>query len=198
MSHLILASTSPYRAALLKRLGRPFIKVSPGVDEGSFKSEISDAKALADTLAMAKAQAALDQVKDLEPPVLAIGSDQVIIFQNHILGKPLSEDRAIEQIYLMSGKQHVLYSAVSLVGFNAEGEKIKEVFAVEALMTMWPLTMAEIKRYVDEDQPLDCAGSYKLEQGGIRLFEKIETSDFTTIEGLPLIELEKRLRTFFP
>jgi septum formation protein len=59
---------------------------------------------------------------------------------------------------------------------------------------MRPLTRAEIERYVAADQPLDCAGSYKLEDRGIVLFDKIETNDQTAITGLPLIALTSFLR----
>lgn len=194
--NLILASTSKYRAGLLRRLGREFIQISPDVDEDAFKAKSTDGKTLANDLALAKANAALIKAKQTMAPTIVIGGDQVIIFQNTILGKPHTQARALQQIKSMAGKQHVLYSAVALVGHDRDGHPISEVFGVEAKMTMWPLQEEEIERYIAQDLPLDCAGSYKLEQGGIRLFEKIETSDFTTIEGLPLIELEKRLRSF--
>ena len=187
---LILASTSVYRQKLLARLGRPFEIFNPDVDESQHKPLITNPWKLAEHLALVKAQAVAKLVAD-KPVSLIIGSDQVIIFQDKILDKPLTQERAIEQLKTMASKEHILYTAVALVSGSRQ-----EVFGVSAKMMMRPLTDAEIIDYVQQDQPLDCAGSYKLESGGIRLFSKIETTDFSTIEGLPLLELESRIRAW--
>ena len=190
MMPLILASTSVYRQKLLARLGRPFEIFNPDVDESQHKPLITNPWKLAEHLALVKAQAVAKLVAD-KPVSLIIGSDQVIIFQDKILDKPLTQKRAIEQLKAMASKEHILYTAVALVSGSRQ-----EVFGVSAKMMMRPLTDAEIIDYVQQDQPLDCAGSYKLESGGIRLFSKIETTDFSTIEGLPLLELESRIRAW--
>jgi septum formation protein len=90
----------------------------------------------------------------------------------------------------MSGKTHRLLTAVCIA---APGKRLISIMD-ETRLTMRSLTPEEALRYVERDQPLDCAGSYKIESLGISLFEKIETEDFTAIMGLPLIQVSQSLR----
>jgi septum formation protein len=181
---LILASTSPYRKQLLERLHYPFECQRPQVDEQAVQQVITDPRALAQELARRKAQA----VAQREPQALVIGGDQVASFHDRILGKPLTDSRAIEQLMEMQGKSHRLYTALHM-----QGPGIKEDILEVVELKMRPLTGAQVEAYVKLDQPLDCAGAYKIEAAGIKLFEKISTNDFNAIVGLPLIELQSRL-----
>ncbi len=117
-----------------------------------------------------------------------IGSDQVCMLEGEILGKPGTIANAISQLTKMQGKTHELITAVTLLSPKGEIS-----FSNRTQLSMRPLTLGEITRYVEADLPLDCAGSYKLETKGIRLFEKIEMSDHTSIIGLPLIQLNNHL-----
>ena len=181
---LILASQSPYRRELLSRLGVPFKTATPLLDERPFK-EKTRLSQLAKTLAWKKAQSVLP----LFPQALIIASDQTVSLGQTLFSKPKSPSRAQEQLHELQGKTHQLTTAVCLLG---QDEQIE--FQQTAYLTMRPLGSQEIQRYIKRDQPLDCAGSYKIERGGITLFEKIEVEDFTTIIGLPLIELTSSLR----
>ncbi len=182
---LILASTSPYRRALLERLGVPFRWLAPSVDEDAFKALGLAPQLLAERLATAKAASLR------EPDSVIIGSDQVACIDETILGKPGSHERAVEQLRLLSGREHRLITAMAV----SHQDQLRQHTDVTTL-TMRPLRRDEIERYVEADRPFDCAGSYKLESRGIALFERIATEDQTAITGLPLIALTTILRDF--
>ena len=181
---LILASTSKYRGELLSQLGWDFEMMKPGVDEEKVKQENHSPSELSLLLSKYKAQAVF--VK--RPDACVIGSDQVCTLDGKIFDKPGSIEAATEQISLLQGKIHELITAVTLVYPGGS-----ESFINKTTLHMRPLTLSEIHTYVKEDLPLDCAGSYKLESRGIKLFKTIEMSDHTSIIGLPLIDLTSHL-----
>lgn len=183
---LVLASTSSYRRALLARLGVPFTWLAPGVDEAAAKATASAPDALASLLARAKAAA----VARGQPDAVVIGSDQVVAVDGLVLDKPGDRERAIAQLQRLRGRSHRLITAVAIAHPGGWCE-----FVCDAVLHMRPLDDQEILRYVDRDQPFDCAGSYKLEQLGIALFDAIATADHTTITGLPLRQLAQALRS---
>jgi septum formation protein len=183
---LVLVSTSNYRRALLERLGVPFRYRPPRVDEGAWKKSISGPRQLALVLAVAKAES----VREEEPQSTLIGSDQLVAFEGQVFGKPASPEKAVAQLAAMSGRSHTLVTAVAVLH---AGET--HLHTDVATLHMRPLSRAEIERYVAADAPLDCAGSYKLEERGITLFDRIETEDHTAITGLPLIALTTILRS---
>ncbi|MEW4567853.1 Maf family protein [Tautonia sp. JC769] len=184
---LILASTSPYRRALLERLGLPFRCRAPGVDEDQFKAVGLPPRELADRLAIAKA----DAVARLEPDPrsIVIGSDQLVAFEGRVLGKPGSVERAVEQLLSLAGREHELITAMAVI----QGTNVVQHTDV-ARLRLRPLSRAEIERYILADRPIDCAGSYKLEARGVALFDRIVSDDHSAITGLPLIALTTILR----
>jgi septum formation protein len=181
---LVLASTSRYRRALLARLGLPFRALAPACDEEALKDPALAPQQLAEHLALAKArslQAAL-------PRATIIGSDQLAAVEVDgtwtILGKPGTRERAIDQLALLAGRTHLLVTAMAVIhhgGLQRHTDLTR--------LTMRALDRAALGRYVDADQPLDCAGAYKLEERGIALFSRIDSADHTAITGLPLIAL---------
>ena len=182
---LILASTSVYRRKLLERLGLPFRSIAPEVDEDVFKNSDLTPEVLAETLAVAKAHSVWSRF----PGAVVIGSDQVVEFDGGILGKPGTVERAVDQLLAMSGRPHRLITAVAIADPNGI-----ERFADVATLHLRAIDREEAVRYVEANRPLNCAGSYKIEELGISLFDRIESGDRTAIVGLPLIELGKRLR----
>lgn len=182
---LILASTSPYRKELLSRLQLDFTCLPSHVDEDSFKEKISDPLSLSQELAFQKAKAVFDH----NPDSIVIGSDQVSVLGDTVLGKPHTVERACEQLSKMSGQTHQLHTSVCILGMKEEVRWTNTTH-----LTMRSLTPQEIEDYVTRDQPLDCAGSYKVESLGISLFNRIDTEDFTAIVGLPLMKLSQYLR----
>ena len=186
--NLILASESPYRKELLGRLNLPFTCSPAHIDEESIWQNDLSPKEVSIELAKMKAQ----KVFQMNPDGLVIGSDQVIALDGKIFGKPGSIEKATQQLMALRGKTHQLITSVCLI---SKSNQI--VFSNETnLKVKADLTESEIRKYVKQDLPLNCAGSYKIEGMGIALFEKVETTDFTSIIGLPLIELSKQLKKF--
>ncbi len=188
MSGLILASTSAYRQALLSRLRLPFSVVRPEVDETPLPGEAP--AALAQRLAMAKACVVAARVDD----DWVIGSDQVAelagMSGGSALGKPGTRDAAIAQLTAMSGRAVVFHTALCLA--HPDGRRLDAMDATTVRFRT--LSADEIRRYVDSEQPLDCAGSFKSEGLGIALFEAIQSRDPTALVGLPLIATSRLLR----
>ena len=181
---LVLASTSRYRAELLERLRLPFQTARPDVDETPHGSEPPASLAL--RLATAKAEAVARQ----QPQAVVIGSDQVASCDGQLLGKPGSREGAIAQLQGMSGSDVVFLTAVAVAGPGAAAGQALDT----TLVRFRPLPDDAIARYVDAEQPWDCAGSFRCEGLGIALFEAIETSDPTALVGLPLIATARLLR----
>ena len=187
MPKIILASTSKYRKALVERLGLSVECIAPGVDEEACKAEIPDPLALARHLALAKALA----VAEKQPDAVVIGADQLATIDGLILGKPGTFENAVSQLETLAGRTHTLVTAMSIIGPGGEMQSHLDL----SQLTMRPLTRPELEKYVERDQPIDCAGSYKLEAAGIALFERIQTEDHTAITGLPLVALVTILRS---
>ena len=184
MTPLILASTSPFRQALLSKLGLPFIAVAPDCDETPQPDET--APQLVQRLALAKAQA----LAALHPQSWIIGSDQVCVLDGNITGKPHTVENACQQLAAASGKVITFYTGLALIQpQTAQQQVIFEPFNVH----FRHLSPVEIRHYVEKEQPLHCAGSFKSEGMGICLFERLEGRDPNTLIGLPLIALNEML-----
>lgn len=182
---LILASTSRYRKSLLERLGLPFQTWSPDVDETALEKE--PAPDLVERLARLKAASAQDRF----PDAVVIGSDQVAECDGEIVGKPGTADRAQAQLASFSGRTVRFLTAVHV---RCGASAIEHDAVVETAAVFRKLSGEEIERYIEQDQPLDCAGSFKSEQAGIGLLDALESPDPTAIIGLPLITVSRALR----
>lgn len=181
---ILLASSSTYRRALLKQLRIPFEYACPDIDESAHPGE--SPTELANRLAQEKAMTFSTQHHGL-----IIASDQVATRHGQLLGKPGSTAAAIEQLRACSGK-HVTFltSLFVLNSGNGEQRHCLEPYHVQFRL----LNNEDIERYVALDQPLDCAGSFKLESLGVNLFESISGNDPNALIGLPLIKLCQFLR----
>lgn len=176
---LVLASASSYKRKLLARLGLDFSSIEPEIEEDRLPEEAP--RQMAIRLAREKALAA----GSLHPDAFIIGADQVIALEGWIFQKPGDAETAIEQLLALQGATHSLITAVAL---RTPDEKIL-TDQVSFQMEMRPLSRREISAYVHEDRPLDCAGSYKIEAAGIRLFRNTIGPDPSAIEGLPLTRI---------
>ena len=187
---LILASSSQTRKDLMDRLRLDYRCISPDIDESAMGELHADD--LAKRLAYEKARVIAEQ----NPNAIVIGSDQVA-WREHapydFIGKPLSVENAIQQLQENSGKIVFFSTALSVQHLRSGFERtLIEHYQVKFRQ----LTLAEIERYIEIDQPLHCAGSFKCESLGISLFEKMVGDDQTTLMGLPMIQLCKILRQF--
>ena len=176
---LVLASTSPYRQQLLNKLAVSFVTASPDFDETPLTNETP--AELVSRLAKGKAESC-----QVDKPSLVIGSDQVCVINGEIIGKPLSEEKAIEQLTKQSGQSIQFFTGLALHNSETGQTDIKvDTFTVH----FRSLTIKQIANYVEKEQPLFCAGSFKSEGLGIALFERLEGKDPNTLVGLPLIDL---------
>lgn len=182
--NLILASTSRYRQALLSRLNLPFEVIRPEVDETPLLGETPIE--LVQRLAPMKAGA----VAARKPDAWVLGSDQIAELDGDPLGKPGHRERAIAQLSAMSGRTVAFHTAIAVAHWD--GPILTSLDTT--LVRFRPLLPDEIERYVDAEQPFDCAGSFKSEGLGITLFTAIESRDPTGLIGLPLIETARLLR----
>jgi len=182
MSHppIVLASTSPFRRALLQRLGLEFVTASPNTDETRLAGESPEH--LVTRLAEAKARA----IAGKHPNALIIGSDQVACVDGEVLGKPGNRERAIAQLSRATGKPVVFQTGLCLLNAaTGKTQTLCEPFRVYFRQ----LSRTQIEGYVDREQPFNCAGSFKSEGLGIALFERLEGDDPNALIGLPLIRL---------
>ncbi|MBV2128384.1 Maf family nucleotide pyrophosphatase [Rheinheimera sp. SM2107] len=185
MPALYLASTSRYRQQLLAKLTPHFTAIKPETDETPLPDE--DATALVRRLARAKAQAVATTLSE----GLVIGSDQVAVFNGQIIGKPHTMDNAISQLSQFSGHSVTFLTGLALINAaTGHCQQVVEPFTV----CFRTLSAAEITAYVEREQPLDCAGSFKSEGLGISLFSAMRGDDPNSLIGLPLIRLLHLLR----
>ncbi len=185
MCEIVLASSSPFRRALLEKLNLPFHSAAPDIDETPLAGEAAAAMVL--RLAGAKARALAERY----PAHLIIGSDQCCVLNGRITGKPHTRENAIAQLRQASGRRVTFYTGLVLL--NSRTGRAQET--VEPFHVVFrTLADPEIDGYVTLDQPWHCAGSFKSEALGIALFDSLSGRDPNTLIGLPLIALAAMLR----
>jgi len=188
MRTFVLASTSPYRLQLLRQLGLQFHVAAPLFNEQLDQSVSPEL--LVRHQALAKAKSLAGRYQD----ALIIGADQVFVDSRHrVMGKPGSAEQATAQLLEMQGRTHVFYTGVAVYdSASGDYQATCETFTV----TLRPLTETQVRSYVTRENPIDCAGSFKVEGLGIALMEKLAGNDYTTLIGLPLIRLIDMLKHF--
>ncbi|MDP2640471.1 MAG: Maf family nucleotide pyrophosphatase [Betaproteobacteria bacterium] len=184
MPQIVLASTSKYRRELLARLGLPFEIASPQVDETALPDEAPQDTAR--RLAEAKARAVAARF----PQAIVIGSDQVAVLEGKTLGKPGNHANALHQLKAMRGKEVVFHTALCLCN-AASGQAQTRV--VPVYVRLRDYSDAQIERYLQREQPYDCAGSARAEGLGIALIAGMRGNDPNALIGLPLIALTEML-----
>lgn len=180
---LVLGSSSIYRRELLQRLQIPFEICSPDIDETPLPGEVPRETAL--RLAEKARAVAL-----VYPDGLIIGADQVAVLESTPLGKPLTHENAVRQLRLLSGREVIFYTALSL--FNSRTNSIQTRLTLSHVKFR-ELNDQKIENYLVKEQPYNCAGSAKSEGLGIALIERIVGDDPNGLIGLPLIALVEML-----
>lgn len=188
---IVLASTSRYRRELIQRLGLAVEPAAPAFDEEAGKAAAAwlPAEEVVAALARGKARS----LAEAYPDAVIIGSDQAVELDGELLGKPGTEEAARAQLKRLSGREHRLLTAVAM--FEPRTGRLEEALDVHRL-SVRALSEEAIAGYVRRDQPLDCAGSYRVEALGIALFERLTGDDFTAIIGLPLTRVVALLERF--
>jgi septum formation protein len=188
MRTLILASTSPSRLQLLNQLGLTFSVAAPLFEE-QFDQGVAP-ELLVRHQALQKATSLAARF----PDALLIGADQVFVDARHrILGKPGSVEAAVAQLLEMQGRTHIFSTGVAVYD-SASG--LSQASCETFTVTLRALSEEQIRRYVARDNPVNCAGSFKIEGLGIALMEKLAGDDYTALIGLPLIRLTEMLGQF--
>jgi septum formation protein len=157
----------------------------PGVDETPQRGELP--RALALRLAHTKAR----HVAEHHPDAIVIGSDQVADLAGETLGKPGNFLNAQAQLRRMSGQDVIFYTALAVIRTSI---RFEQSLVARVKVRFRTLAEEEILRYLEAEQPYDCAGSAKCEGLGITLLESIESDDPTALIGLPLIRTAQLLR----
>ncbi|NUN14900.1 MAG: septum formation protein Maf [Myxococcales bacterium] len=182
---IILASTSPWRKILLQQLGLNATAESP-----EFVENHADWNTVSDMVVhFAKKKA--ESLGTRHPTAWIIGSDQAVECEGRLFNKPGTLERGIAQLLNLEGKTHHLWTAVAL------HDPIRQITRHRLLchtMRMRPLTLSQAERYIQREDPLGCAGSYKVESLGMALFESMEGTDHTAIIGLPVTALSDLFR----
>lgn len=185
VKQLILASGSPFRAALLRGAGLQFVALTAPVDEDAIQGLAPPA------LALARARLKGTAVAKQYPDALVIGADQVLSCAGQSIDKATSAAEARQVLNHLSGKTHYLHSAVCLLAGDDAAEWGS--FVVDVGMTMRMLTSIEIDAYVETGEWQGCVGCYQYENRGIHLFEG-DGAEHSAVLGLPLLPLLKALR----
>ncbi|MGI6647720.1 MAG: Maf family protein [Bacillota bacterium] len=181
---LVLASASPRRAELLKKIGLDFI-VRPAVTEEIIKPNL-DLLEQVKSLALQKARVVAETLST----GLVIGADTIVVMGQEVLGKPDSREMAVQMLSRLSGQQHQVLTGVALVD-SQSGQALSEVEST--LVQFRTLTLEEITAYVKTGEPLDKAGAYGIQEKGAILVERIEGCYFNVV-GLPLARLVRMLK----
>lgn len=186
MRRIILASSSPRRAALLRQIGLEFTVEPSGVGEG-MDERLTPAE-LALSLSAAKAAG----VAAANPGALVIAADTLVVLEGRALGKPASPQEAGAMLRSLAGKAHTVVTGLTI----AEGGSGKAASGtVETRVHVRPLSDGEIEAYVRSGEPLDKAGAYGIQGLGAAIVERIE-GDYSNVVGLPLFALAGALRGF--
>lgn len=187
MPDIVLASSSTYRGMLLKKLHLTFETFASDIDESLLQNEAPIA--MAQRLSEAKARAAAEHF----PRHIIIGSDQLACCGDDILGKPGNQETATAQLRKQSGQVVKFYTGISVLDSGSD----KLISDIDVCSVHFRnLNQQQIQRYLNLEQPYDCAGSFKSEGYGIVLFDRIVGEDPNALIGLPLIKLTALLAQF--
>ena len=184
MSRIILASSSPFRKELLSRLQVEFDTSSPDIDESQLPGETPSE--LVQRLARSKASIIAEKALDC----IVIGSDQVAVCEDKILGKPGTFEKAVEQLKFLSGKRVCFHTGLSVISTHDAKMQTDEV---KFYVGFRELSDSMIKNYLKKEPAFNCAGSFKSEGLGVTLTTRMQGSDPTSLIGLPLIRLTEML-----
>ena len=188
---IILASSSPFRKALLVNAGIAVDAVPASVDERALEAPLQGSGVSPEDVALVLAEAKAVDVSEKKPGALVLGCDQTLSLGDEVFHKPTDMEGARRHLLALSGKTHQLNSAAVLV---RDGAVLWRHVGI-ANLTMRKLDPAFIGRHLARvgDKALASVGAYQIEGEGIQLFEKID-GDYFTIVGLPLLAVLAELR----
>lgn len=181
---LILASASPRRSELLRKLGMKFRVIT------SDAPEVHNGELTAREIAQVNAYRKARTVAKKYPDALVLGADTLVYLETILMGKPGSLEHAYEMLEQLQGRTHEVVTAVCLLNLRNHRQKI---FTEITNVTFRPLNAVKIRRYLAKVNPLDKAGAYAIQEEGDLIVEKIAGS-YTNVVGLPVERLQSELR----
>lgn len=185
MKKLILASGSPRRKELLKELGYPFEITPSNIDETININ--NDIREEIEKLSYNKAYSIFKDNKDS----IVIGADTVVVKNNTIYGKPKNKDEAFKMLKSLANEEHYVITGVSILS-----NKMSETFSSQTIVKFGEMSDKEIYNYIENENVLDKAGAYAI-QGGAKKFIESINGEYYTIVGLPIYELNKRIKKYY-
>lgn len=191
MGHkLILASASPRRKELLEQIG---VKFDILAAKGEETAVSANPEQLVVELSAQKAAEVAESLPADTDHILVLGADTVVAFGGEILGKPKNEEDAARMLRMLSGNTHSVYTGVTAIIIDSEGEKQLHSFYEETKVTMYPMTDRQILSYISTGEPMDKAGAYGIQGKFAVYIEKID-GDYNNVVGLPVARVYQELR----
>ena len=194
-SHIIyLASKSPRRRELLKQAGIPFELLmmreqSPRIDVDEAPLRDESAHAYVQRIVLLKSAMAAKAMRERRlPPRLILTADTTVTIDGEVLGKPVDREDALRMLTRLAGQSHQVLTAIAV----AHGNEVKHSLST-SFVAFAPLSVDEIKRYVDSGEPMDKAGGYAVQGLAARFIVKLSGS-YSGVMGLPLYETTALLR----
>lgn len=193
---IVLASASPRRRELLAGLGLDYMVLASGVEEQITEKEPAK---VVEELSAQKAGDVLQRLlaeesrkEESEEELLVIGADTIVAVEGQILGKPADERDGVEMLKRLSGRQHQVYTGVTLY-YRHRGETCRCTFHERTEVWFYPMTQEEINWYISTGEPMDKAGAYGIQGLGSRFVKAIE-GDYNNVVGLPVARLYQELK----
>ncbi len=182
--HVILASGSPRRRALLDMVGISYEVCIPDIEENTDKTDPAE---IVKDLSLQKALS----VAPKYPEQAVLAADTIVEIDGRILGKPETEDDAFSMLKMLSGRTHSVYTGVTLIFPDGS----RDSFYSETRVTMFDNSDDLIRDYISTGEPMDKAGAYGIQGAGAFLIKKVD-GDYGTVVGLPVSIVFRKLREY--
>lgn len=193
MKKIILASASPRRKELLTQIGFEFTVMPSDVEENPESTLPQD---VVIELSKQKAGDVWGKIgEDGQADALVLSADTVVAIDGEILGKPKDDEDAARMLVLLSGKEHQVYTGVTMVWISEEGKKEEYSFYVCTGVLMYRISKEEISEYVRSGEPVDKAGAYGV-QGKAAAFIKTVRGEYSNVVGLPVGRLYQEMKAW--
>jgi septum formation protein len=192
MYRIILASESPRRKEIMETMGITYETMASNVEEVVAET---DPAAMVQALAALKTNhiaAKLEQAEAISEDRIIIGADTMVFYEEHALGKPKDEADAVRILQMLSNHTHEVYTGVSIIIKNKNGNNRSLSFAACTKVTVQPLTLEQIKDYVASGEPMDKAGAYAI-QGRFGIYIKEINGDYYNVVGFPIAKIYETL-----
>lgn len=196
MKKIILASASPRRSELLKQIGLDFTVMPSDVEENPVSVLPQD---IVIELSKKKAENIWRKVRKINEidrkNVVVLSADTVVSIEGEILGKPKDKADAERMLGLLAGKEHQVYTGVTMIWINEKGRREAYSFYVCTGVLMYRMGREEIREYVESGEPMDKAGAYGV-QGKAAAYIKAVRGEYSNVVGLPVGRLYQEMNAW--